>query len=43
MSGIGREIESSSSPIPLLEQEHLEQVTQEHTQADFECLWRRRP
>lgn len=28
MSGTGRELERSSSPISLLEQEHLDQVTQ---------------
>ena len=43
ISGIGRDLKRSSSPIPLLEQEHLDQVTQEHIQVDFECLQRRRP
>ena len=42
ISGIGRDLERSSSPIPLLEQEHLDQVTQECVQVGFECLQRRR-
>ena len=33
----------SSSPIPLLEQEHLDQVTQVGVRAGSECLQRRRP
>ena len=43
MSGIGRDLERSSSPIPLPEQEHLDQVTQERIQAGFECLQRSGP
>jgi len=43
MSGIGRDIKRSSSSIALLEQEHLDQVTQECIQECFECLQRRRP
>lgn len=42
MSGIGRDLESSSSPIPLPEQEHPDEVTQEGVQAGFECLQSRR-
>jgi len=42
ISGIGRDLERSSSLIPLLEQEHLDQVTQERVQVGFECLQRRR-
>ena len=43
ISGTGRDLERPSSPIPLQEQEHLDQVTQEHIQEGFECLQRRRP
>ena len=43
MSGIGRDLKRSSSPIPLPEQEYLDQVTEEHVQAGFECVCRRRP
>jgi len=43
MSEIGRDLKRFCSPIPLLEQEHLDQVTQECVQAGFECLQRRRP
>ena len=42
MLGIGRDLKRSSSPIPLPEQEHLGEVTQEGVQAGFECLQRRR-
>ncbi|XP_064920930.1 intraflagellar transport-associated protein isoform X2 [Columba livia] len=37
MLGIGRDLKSSSSLIPLLEQEHLDEVTQECVQMD-KCL-----
>lgn len=40
--GFGRDFERSSSPIPLPEQEHPVEVTQEGVQAGFECLQRRR-
>ena len=48
MSGFGRDLEGSSGPVPLLEQEHPEQITQEHpdlvtqerSQEGFECLQR---
>ena len=44
---VRRDLERPTSAIPLLEQEHLHQVTQEHlhqaTQAGFECLQRRSP
>jgi len=40
MLGVGRDLERSSSWIPLLEQEHLGQVTQERVQAGFEYLQR---
>uniref|UniRef100_A0A8C3JEV6 Uncharacterized protein n=1 Tax=Calidris pygmaea TaxID=425635 RepID=A0A8C3JEV6_9CHAR len=40
--GVGRDLWSSSSPTPLPNQVHLEQVAQEHVQAGFECLQRRR-
>jgi len=43
MSGIGRDLERSSSPIPLLDKEHLDCVIQERIQVSFECLQRRRP
>lgn len=42
MLGIGREPERSSSPIPLLEQEHLNHVTQERVLLGFESLQRKR-
>ena len=40
MSGIGMDLERS---IPLPEQEHLDQVTQECLQVGSECLQRRKP
>ena len=43
MSGIGMDLKRSSHPISLPEQEYLDKVIQEHIQAGFECLHRRRP
>jgi len=43
ISGIEKDLERSSSPVPLMEQEYLDQVTQESIQAYFECLQKRRP
>ena len=42
MVGIGRDLWRSSSPTPLLEQDHLEHVAQDRVQAGFEYLQRRR-
>ena len=42
MVGIGRDLGRSSGPMPLPEQEQLDQVTQDRVQAGFECLWRRK-
>ena len=42
MLGIGRDLGRSPSRILLPAQEHLHQVTQEHVQAGFESLQRRR-
>lgn len=41
ISGIGRPLGRSFSPIPLMEQEYLDQVTQELIQVDLEDLQRR--
>lgn len=42
MLGTGRDLKRSSSPIPLMEQEHLDEATQECVQMGLECLQRRR-
>ena len=42
MVGVGRDLWRSSTPAPLLNQDHLEQVAQDHVQAGFEYLQRRR-
>ena len=39
---VGRDLWRSSSPTPLLEQDHPEQVAQDRIQAGFEYLQRRR-
>lgn len=39
---VGRELWRSSCLSPLPRQGHFEQVTEEHIQADFECLQRQR-
>jgi len=38
MIEVGRDLWRSSGPIPLLKQEHLETVAQDHVQAGFEHL-----
>jgi len=40
--GVGRDLWGSSSPTPVPKQGHLEQAAQDHVQADFEYLQRRR-
>lgn len=42
MAGAGRELWKPSSPAPLLRRVHLKQVAQNHVQAGFETLQRRR-
>jgi len=42
MIGVGRDLCGSPSPTPMLKQGHLEQAAQDHIQAGFEYLQRRR-
>ena len=42
MVGLRRDLWGSSSPTPLTKQGHLEQAAQDHVQAGFEYLQRRR-
>lgn len=42
MAEIGRDLQRSSSPLPLLKLGHLEHVTQDHIQASFQYLQRRK-
>jgi len=42
MVGFGRDLCRSSSPMPLPKQGHLEQAAEDHVQAGFEYLQRRR-
>jgi len=42
MFGVGRDLCGSSSPTPLLKQDHLQQAAQDLVQVDLEYLQRRR-